>query len=338
MGKTSIEWTSFTWNPIRARSKHTKKAGWYCEKVSPGCAGCYAESLNRWVGTGLPYNRAVSRGNLDIFLDEKVLTQPLRWKQPRRIFVCSMTDLFGEFVTDEMIDRVLAVMMLSPRHTFQVLTKRAQRMRDYFAAPDLYRRILRVADHELRPARPQLAGIGISNPADAAFRRWIWLGVSVEDQATADERIPLLLQTPAVVRWVSYEPALGPVDFTRIPMDGGAPAESDRYLGTARGLYLNPLRDTPGSHDALDWIVVGGESGPGARPFDLEWARAVLRQCAGTPTRVFIKQLGARPSVACVCGWPDSCRCTVSLKNKKGGDPDEWPADLRVREMPGGAR
>lgn len=323
MGKTSIEWTGFSWNPIRGtKGRHT------CVRISPGCKNCYAAQMNRR-GLGMEPLDYVAGADVPR-VDDEALVLPLRWRKPRKIFVCSMTDLFWDAIPDEAIDRVLAVMMLAPHHTFQVLTKRAQRMRDYFRAPNLYQRILDVADHELRPQRRHLGSIGISNPADAAFRRWIWLGVSVEDQERADERIPLLLQTPTAVRWVSYEPALGPVDFR--------PWVSNDFLG---------VND---SSCGLDWIVVGGESGPGARPFDVAWARGVLKECAPTPCRVFVKQLGANVECIDVVDaadyFPGDVRLSaaprpnarVHLKNRKGGTPEEWPADLRVREFPGGGR
>src|SRR5690348_8356514 len=131
---SSIEWTDSTWSPIRARNPDDGKTGWHCVKVSPACAHCYAETFNSRRlpngGTGLPYN---AHSTAETYLDEARLTDPLRWKKPRHIFVCSMTDLFGEWVPEEMIDRVFAVMALTPHHTYQVLTKRPERMRDYFA-------------------------------------------------------------------------------------------------------------------------------------------------------------------------------------------------------------
>jgi protein gp37 len=163
----------------------------------------------------------------------------------------------------------------------------------------------------------------------------VWLGVSVEDQATADERITLLLQTPAAVRFVSYEPALGPVDFSRWmwPMhwhwDGnfGTPEQA-----IAAGAFAERKRQALVSAYAvfLDWLIVGGESGPGARPFDVAWARSAIRQCREAGVPVFIKQLGARPwePVEGVGPMP------MHLKNAKGGVPAEWPEDLRVREFP----
>src|SRR5712671_7902670 len=126
--KSAIEWTDATWTPIRARNH--RGTGWHCEHVSDGCRNCYAEGFNRRLGTGLDFKPGYRLYN-EIFLDEKMLTLPLRWKKPRMIFVCSMTDLFADFVRDEWIDRMFAVMALCPQHRFQVLTKRAKRMREY---------------------------------------------------------------------------------------------------------------------------------------------------------------------------------------------------------------
>lgn len=131
---SAIEWTDATWNPVRARNLETGKVGWHCEHATTGCEFCYAEGFNKRLGTGLAFKPG-HRADIEIFLDEAMLTQPLRWKKPRRIFVGSMTDLFADFVPDEFIDRMFAVMALAPQHTFQLLTKRAARMREYLTLP-----------------------------------------------------------------------------------------------------------------------------------------------------------------------------------------------------------
>jgi protein gp37 len=228
-------------------------------------------------------------------LVEEALDRPLNWKKPRRIFVNSMSDLFHEAVPDDWLDSIFRAMMHAPQHIYQILTKRPERMLAY------------------------LRDQGLGWPW-----RHVWLGVSVEDQATADERIPLLLQTPAAVRWVSYEPALGPVSFRWASWE---PWNARKDRGEALN-HLDGLR-------RLDWIVVGGESGPGARPFDYAWARSTITQCRTAGVPVFVKQLGAR-------GWntppPGETRrmqdVFVKPRDRKGGDPTEWPEDLRVREYP----
>jgi protein gp37 len=132
--RSKIEWTDASWNPIRAELTTVARPGWYCEHVSEGCRNCYAENINNRLGTGLPFKPA-HRQSVNIYLDEKVLQQPLKWKRPRMVFVCSMSDLFGSWVTDAMLDAIFAVMQLAKQHTFQVLTKRPERMREYFRRP-----------------------------------------------------------------------------------------------------------------------------------------------------------------------------------------------------------
>lgn len=255
--KTGIEWTDATWTPLRARVRAdaldiatTKgytsllpiikpgRVGPHCEHVSLGCENCYSETNNGRClthnGTGLPFDRRV-RDLVDPFVDEKILQQPLHWKKPRKIFVCSQTDLFGEWVTDEMIDDVFAITVQCPQHTFQVLTKRPERMLHVMT------KVVRTQKFWPMPN--------------------VWLGVSCENQATADERIPLLLQTPAAVRFISYEPALEKVDFYQ-------------WLG---GKWI-------------DQIIIGAESGRGARPFSEDWARSTRDQCINAGTAFFYKQ------------------------------------------------
>jgi protein gp37 len=295
-----IEWTEKTWNPIRG-----------CSRVSDGCVNCYAEEIAaRFSGPGKPYEGLAKRINHDArwtgkvrFIEER-LDAPLHWKKPSRIFVNSMSDLFHEKVKDEWIDSIFAVMATACQHTFQVLTKRPARMADYAQALADGRRSLPPVWDAREQRERHWAGL----PPN------VWLGVSVEDQATADERIPLLLETPAAVRWVSYEPALGPVDFSS-------------WLG-----------------GGLDWIVVGGESGPGARRFDLAWARQTIAQCRAAGVSVFVKQMGSRPIVrrhpVPRDGWEPVTGQNgqpIRLTNTKGGDMAEWPTALRVREYPGAA-
>jgi protein gp37 len=253
---THIEWTEATWNPITG-----------CSVTSPGCTNCYAMKL---AGTRLAHHE--SRAGLtqdskagpvwtgDVRFNEQWLDQPLRWTKPRMIFVCAHGDLFHEKVPDEWIDRVFAVMALCPQHTFQVLTKRSARMREYFREAAGWRSRIAELLNELKPS-PLWNG--------NVYQGWqnlhgrpdglpnVWLGVSVEDQQRADERIPDLLATPAAVRWISAEPLLGPVDLER----------------------------------RLDWVVVGGESGPGARPMHPDWARSLRDQCAAS-VPFFFKQWG----------------------------------------------
>lgn len=337
-GKSSIEWTDATWNPVRG-----------CTKISPGCKNCYAETFaERWRGVaGHPYEQG-----FDLRLVPEKLEEPLKWKKPRRVFVNSMSDLFQDGVPFEFIDRVYAIMALAPQHTFQILTKRPERMLEYFSAPNLYERILRVADQEIRPKYRHLGSIGISNPA-LNPPKWIWLGTSVENQEYADKRIPLLLRTPAAVRFVSYEPALGPVQFHSDWTDRWYCAD----CGTKRlrdWCSFCAIKARPCA--ALDWVIVGGESGPGARPFNIQWSRDLVRQCKAAGVACFVKQMGGNAQerndrIADVWYYADGsdmdtdaldgdsyryqgAPVRLKLKSKKGGDPAEWPEDLRVREFP----
>ena len=251
--KSRIEWTEATWNPVTG-----------CSKVSQGCVNCYA--LRDWARMSANPNTVYhGRKFTDVQCHPERLDQPLRWTKPRRVFVNSMSDLFHESVPDDFIDRVFAVMALCPRHTFQVLTKRPERMHEYLTAliPDK-------AGHRWYEAIKGMFRYkdttGQLGPEDTIPSRQspvlpnVWLGVSIEDQATADERIPLLLQTPAAVRWVSAEPLLGP-----IKLDG---------------------------HEYIHWLVVGGESGPNARPMQIEWARSLRDQCVVAGVPYFFKQWG----------------------------------------------
>lgn len=341
--KTEIAWTNATWSPLRVRVKQNAteiardkgytslvqiaekmagRVGPHCERVSDGCSNCYAESNNHRClpsnGTGLPYDRR-SRDLVEPFVDEKILAEPLKWRTPKRIFVENQSDLFGEWVPDEMIDQVFAVMALCPQHVWQVLTKRPKRMAKYYAKPQGF-------GFTWREGYIQNAIYAINKAQHFALTRWplpnLWLGVSVEDQKTADERIPALLQTPAAVRFVSYEPALAAVDL--------AP-------------YLQPMWNTvtgaqPGPW--LDWMIVGGESGPGARPFDIQWARNTVQQCRDAEVSCFVKQLGSWPFDSGLrlpldkpLGIPQ-IESRVKFKSRKGADWSEWADDLKVRQFP----
>lgn len=282
MQKTSIEWTDYTSNPIRAAALY--QTGWHCVKVSPGCANCYAELINKWRGTGMSY---VAKNDTQVrfVLNQEELAAIARSRKRGRVFMCDMCDMFHEGIPDAFLDAIWGTMAVTPHLTFQVLTKRPIRAREY------------------------LLKHGASTPN-------VWIGTSVEDQERADERIPILLETPAAARFVSYEPAIGAVDLS---------------------LYIA----------GLDWVICGGESGPGARPCDIAWLRSVVRECHARQVPVFVKQLGAKPvtwldwsepvaswtrfrPVAPVRGVP----WRLSLTDRKGGDMAEWPADLRVREYP----
>lgn len=340
---TKIQWADDTWNPWRG-----------CTKVSPGCKNCYAEistpnradrakGLEMW-GKGSPRIRA------------KDFDAPLRWnKRPwvcdvhgnffcshqevnklgeplcpicpdttlhrRRVFSLSLGDWLDDEVPIEWLADMLDVIRQCQNLDFLLLTKRPEnclpRLRDALNF------------HEER------IGITTSRPLTVWLHNWIgghevppniWLGVSVEDQTRADERIPKLLEVPAKVRFISYEPALGPVSF------------ADEWM----------CQDDHCSHARLDWIIVGGESGPKARPFNVEWARSTIEQCKAAGVACFVKQMGALlvTDDDNIFDWDDVVELDetpvvsgfsggrVILSDRKGGDMTEWPDDLRVREFP----
>lgn len=263
--KTGIVWTDATWNPTTG-----------CTKVSPGCKHCYAE--REWPRMVRLVPSYAGRAFTDVRCHEDRLDQPLRWKKPRKVFVNSMSDLFHPDVPDLFIDRVFAVMALAPRHTFQVLTKRPGRMRDYLGCAEMSIRD-EVKYEDIAQSMPW----PLPN---------VWLGVSVEDQATADERIPILLQTPAAVRWISAEPLLGLVNLTLLGAD--RPYYIDalrRNMRSTAPISLDP--SPPEETGRLDWVVAGGESGPRARPMHPGWVRSLRDQCAAAGVAFLFKQWGA---------------------------------------------
>lgn len=278
---SDIEWTDATWNFLLG-----------CSLKSTGCANCYAirtcwrlqhnpnpkiakayEGLVRQTESG----QLVWTGRVNMI--EERLALPLSWKKPRRIFVNSESDLFHESVPFAFIDRAFAVMALCPRHTFQILTKRPDRMWEYFKS-DRRNMMWSAVGDMLPPARFHRGGSVLdpdeeSDFWDGEFRPLenVWLGVSVEDQKSADERIPPLIATPALVRFLSCEPLLGPLDIEENledMRDGGY------VLGSA----------------PIHWVICGGESGPKARPMHPDWARSLRDQCQADGVPFFFKQWG----------------------------------------------
>ena len=349
MARTSIEWTAgedgslgVSWNPVRG-----------CARTSPGCKSCYAErQAARFCGPGEPYEGLItvrSKASGIRYTDPKaaggwtqprwtgtarfvpnMLEAPLRWKRARHVFVNSMSDLFHSDIGDEQIAAIFGVMSACQRHTFQVLTKRPERMVEWFqwaethgAGYDMLRGDMPNglltcaweacsgdAWEDIEPpddwVTPDIATFGGCWPLPH-----VWIGVSIEDQQRATERIPLLRQTPAAIRWLSVEPLL------------------ERVL-----LEL----------DGIDWVVVGGESGPRARQCDRRWIEDVVQQCRRAGVPVFVKQLGANyadPENA--VGGSQTPRMPefgpiTRLKDRKGADMNEWPTALRIRERPSANR
>lgn len=325
--KTKIQWSDATWNPLAAFDRATGKRGWFCTRVSDGCKNCYAAILNQRLGTGHDYQLRYLE-QIEFRLVN--LDQPSRWKRPRRIFVNSMTDLFHEAVPSEMIVEVFVAMaMMVGRHVFQVLTKRAGRMADLLGDPDFRLEV----------------ETGIAQRLDGIHRgiKWplpnVWLGTSVENQEAADDRIPHLLRTPAAVRFLSCEPLIGSVDLTRVSL-GECDAVFHDYPHINRARFtINAVRGVESFRwPAVDWVIAGGESGPGARPCNVEWIRSIVAQCRNFEVPVFVKQLGARAVAFSGTMQADIDWTQLVCTDRKGGIPEEWPEDLRVREFPAAIR
>ena len=304
MSATSdIQWTEATWNPVRG-----------CDKVSAGCKNCYAETFaERWRGIpGHPFEHG-----FDLRLVPEKLSLPLQWRRKRKIFVNSMSDLFHEDVPFKFIAAVFGVMAASPRHTFQVLTKRSARMRAWFLWMGEHRWPDKICGDEAEALGAPVYAKGKDGRSSWNDSRCEWpltnvhLGISAETQETFDERWRDLKECPAVVRWASFEPLLGPVSAARALFSAGPDGER---APRNRGLY-------PG----LDWGVGGGESGVRARSCDLAWLRSLVAEYAEADTPFFVKQLGLRPTV-------DGSPLVTIGRSRKNGDPAMWPKDLQVRQ------
>jgi len=256
---TSIEWTETTWNPTTG-----------CDRISPGCDHCYALTLaKRLKAMGQAKYQTdgdprTSGPGFGVAMHEDVLLEPLRWRKPRVVFVDSMADLLHAKVPVDFLAQVWAVMALTPQHTYQVLTKRPERYRHVLDGPCRcggghrtgvdFRRL--VADHARRLAR----GREVDLVADWPLGN-VWLGTSIENDDYVG-RADALRAAPAAVRFLSLEPLLGPL----------------------------PSLDLAG----IDWVIVGGESGPGFRPLDLEWVREIRDRCVERNVALFLKQIGGR--------------------------------------------
>lgn len=261
---TKIEWTDATWNVVTG-----------CEKVSPGCDNCYAETFaERW--RGIPGHHFET--GFDVTLRPERLDLPLKWRKPKRVFVNSMSDLFHKDIPDSYIAQVFATMARTPQHTYQILTKRHGRMRSLVGS-------LIDGGQNLLEAAPD------EETAQALYDTvWplpnVWLGVSVEDQKRADLRIPALVDTAAAVRFLSCEPLLGPVDLK----------QAVRTMGSERGRGHTASFVHAGGccrkFHGIDWVIVGGESGRRARPMAPQWATSLRDQCTEAGVPFFFKQWG----------------------------------------------
>ncbi len=347
---THIQWTDETWNPVVG-----------CSIVSKGCTNCYAmkmaarleamhnagqTGLAQYAGTTQPSKAGpVWTGKIGIAPDS-VITKPLRTRRPTKWFVNSMSDLWHPDVPDALMDRVFAIAALTPQHIYQILTKRQDRMREYLTNPAFAGRIARVI-LDMVIADPKAMGgivedlmnsdrwpvVSIGDPEDPSDILLgqttlpnVWLGVSVEDQATADERIPVLLNTPAALRWISAEPLLGPIDLTRIcllPKVEGS-IRAGIHIDALGGKYVESGLAYIGDWDVdgpcpvgapalkLDWVVAGGENGP--RPMHPSWPKALRDQCAGAGKPFFFKQWGSwKP----ICEGPNDWSARYYRSNRR---------------------
>jgi len=352
---TTIEWTDVTWNPTRG-----------CRRVSPGCENCYAERSairqsnagGKVIGNGVAPQRMTKPGKYHGLVvnnghgprwtgvsafDPVKLAEPLSWKAPQCVFVDSMSDLFYEGFSFEQIAAVFGVMWACPQHTFQILTKRPGRALAFFAWLG-HATGMNLADNQpVTMATDPLTSCQIQagkhvnlGPYKLGERpsAWtlpnVWIGVSVEDQQRADERVPLLQQIPAVVHFLSMEPLLSNVELDAdwlLPRCKACGRHSPRgkcceYEPDCTGGTVHSNQQQPA---LVDWVIVGGESGPRARVCDAAWINDIVLQCKAAGVACFVKQLGSN---AHSYGLP------LPLEHPKGGDMSEWHPSLQVRQMP----
>lgn len=330
---SKIEWTEATWNPVTG-----------CTRVSSGCDNCYAVPQThrlanmgqyaKYGGLTVLNGKGERHFNGVVRTHEDALDIPLRRKKPTTYFVNSMSDLFHKEVPFEFIDKVFAVMALCPQHTFIILTKRPERMADY-------------AEQETDPAG-RIASLIARQREDSLWSEelktnhrarinwnmpWpppnFWSLTSCEDQQTADERIPHILRCPAAVRGVSLEPLLGPIDLNVVTRKLDRVSSVSGSVLVDGGAVFSPVLRGRGER-AINWVIVGGESGPRARPCSIDWIRSIVGQCRDAGVPCFVKQVGSNPE----WGDADIWEKIGPPNHPKGGDPSEWPEDLRVREFP----
>lgn len=311
--KAKIAWTEASWNVIVG-----------CSRISAGCKNCYAIGMANRLGSNpaTPQYKGLTTqksGNIDwageTHFVEKLLNKPKEWTRSRRIFVCSMADLFHETVKDEWLDQIFHVIADCPHHVFQVLTKRDERMVEYLSS-SRFQKI-------------------VSDAGYTSYLPNLWLGVTVEDPTSAVKRPANLLKTDAAIRFISCEPLLSEVNlapyfgrrfecrvcgFNHIEAGRGA-YKQEKYCGLCAGDCGEDVRLKLYGR-GIDWVIVGGESGPNARPMDLEWARKILSECKKAGVKFFFKQTGSMYA------------SEHDLEHKKGENPAEWPDDINIQQYP----
>lgn len=310
-GEHGIAWTDATTNPLRFRNAAGETV-WACVKVSAGCTNCYAETLAERLDKGGPFNAGVT-ARLTPYLEAKEIQTLLTstFIRGRRVFPFDMTDVFGDWVPDGLLDTLFAVMAIRADVTWQVLTKRPERAARYLAGLE------RLGDRDARIERAARELGRTTTFLQETLVQWplpnVHIGTSVEDQAAAEARLPWLVKAPAAVRFVSYEPALGPVNFRPwFP--------HERETGQASAAWIH----------GIDWLIYGGESARGARPAEIAWACSAMRQCKEAGARFFMKQLGDNAVVVS----QGRAEHVPGITARAGKDPREWPEELRVREFP----
>lgn len=317
MGDNSaIQWTDATWNWVTG-----------CTKVSPGCAHCYIDKTPPF---RMAHRTFDSRGTTGLMLYRDRLEMPIRWKRPRKIFM-SLMDPFHEEIPRSLLVDAFAVMAAAHWHTYQVLTKRAELMFETLNDP-VFVRDVSASVERLAKAYPSsglkdsLSGWPIPN---------LWLGVSVENQRWLS-RVTWLLSTPAALRFLSVEPLLSHIDLALGCIEAGDKQGVGGFLHLPGCTLCDYTCGGVEILGPLDWVIVGGESGPGARFCDVRWVRSIVEQCKTAGVRCFVKQLGSRPLMTSgtMGALLDVSRFRTFFKHRKGGDPTEWPLDLRVREFP----
>jgi protein gp37 len=312
--KSKIEWTDASW-PVTVG----------CDHISAGCDHCYAATLASGRLSRQPAYAGLAehgRFNGTVRCLPERLDWPQRWRKPRRIFVCSMSDLFHQSVPDTFIARVFAVMAGNSRHTFQVLTKRHDRMRSFVRGCQQWDGY--ITHNGEAPAAYGGTGVIVGRPESWPLPN-VWLGVSAEDQKWAEIRVHALLSTPAAVRWVSAEPLLGPIDLRNLKARNGALI--DALHGDVKAPDGTIYAACPGS---VSWVVAGGESGAGARPMHPDWARSLRDQCRDARVPYLFKQWGSHRWVA-HSAWDEATQCWTD----DGVEPQRVSKKLAGRELDG---
>lgn len=355
-GTTSIEWTStyhadgsvtkgWTANPIRFRNHETGGVGHYCEKIDDGCANCYAQVLQKRFQNKIRYNKA-DRDKGELFLEQSVLDRVRKRRKPVAIFWCDMTDLFGDWVELEWIRQVMEAIVATPQHRHMLLTKRIDR------AQQMIRQAYRAGGLE---SDHYCGRCGRGGCVDVPCFPNLWLGCSVSDQRTAEQKLPDLLKCRQLASklFVSAEPLLGPIDWVKWvgPLrelmackkcgDEFSKGEANFYGRSpcccSEG---DPIGQVGGS--GIDLVIFGGESGHKARQLDVDWIRSGNRQLFEAGVSIFNKQMGryvidrSAGSRASTERWPEAefNDERVLLSEPKGNDMEKWPQDLRRREIP----